>query len=148
MPSPLDRVQPACAAARAWLCALGSVALLACTPEVPAPSVQYSDRPSPGQVPVYRLAVHPRENLGKALPLRVREGPGREHGRDEATTAASTISPPMVGVPAFLKWVCGPSARIGWPLPCRMRSDVMMRGPKKNTNSAEVNKAAPARKVM
>lgn len=65
MPSFLDRVQPACAAARAWLCALGSVALLACTPEVPAPSVQYSDRPSPGQVPVYRVAVHPLHNPQK-----------------------------------------------------------------------------------
>ena len=37
------------------------------------------------------------------------------------------ISPPMVGVPAFLKCVCGPSARIGWPLPCRTRSESMMR---------------------
>jgi hypothetical protein len=35
----------------------------------------------------------------------------------------------MVGVPAFLKWVCGPSARIGWPLPWRTRSELMIIGP-------------------
>ncbi len=29
------------------------------------------------------------------------------------------ISPPMVGVPCFsTMWRCGPSLRIGWPLPC------------------------------
>ena len=65
MPSFLDHVQRACVARRLCLCALGSVALLACTPEVPAPSVQYSDRPSPGQVPVYRVAVHPLHNPQK-----------------------------------------------------------------------------------
>ncbi len=54
----------------------------------------------------------------------------------------------MVGVPAFLKWVCGPSARIGWPLPCRSRSELMMVGPKMKTISAEVISAPPVRKVM
>ncbi len=54
----------------------------------------------------------------------------------------------MVGVPAFLKWVCGPSARIGCPLPCRTRSEAMMAGPKRNTTSADVKSAAPVRKVM
>ena len=54
----------------------------------------------------------------------------------------------MVGVPAFLKWVCGPSARIGWPLPWRMRSEEMIIGPNRKTMVAEVNSAAPVRKVM
>jgi hypothetical protein len=36
----------------------------------------------------------------------------------------------MVGVPAFLKCVCGPSARIGWPLPCRSAQRIDDRGPK------------------
>ena len=58
------------------------------------------------------------------------------------------ISPPMVGVPAFLKWVCGPSARIGWPLPCRIRSELMIVGPNRKTSSAEVISAPPVRKVM
>ncbi len=58
------------------------------------------------------------------------------------------ISPPMVGVPAFLKCVCGPSARIGWPLPCRSLSAAMMRGPNRNTMKAEVISAPPVRKVM
>ncbi len=46
---------------------------------------------------------------------------------------AMIISPPMVGVPAFLKWVCGPSARIGWPLPWRTRSEAMILGPNRKT---------------
>lgn len=58
------------------------------------------------------------------------------------------ISPPMVGVPAFLKCVCGPSARIGWPLPCLSRSELMMVGPKMKTISAEVISAPPVRNVM
>ena len=44
----------------------------------------------------------------------------------------------MVGVPAFLKCVCGPSARIGCPLPCLSLSELMMVGPKMKTISAEV----------
>ena len=60
----------------------------------------------------------------------------------------SIISPPIVGVPAFLKWVCGPSARIGWPLPWRIRSAEMMRGPNRNTMKAEVMSDAPVRNVM
>ena len=54
----------------------------------------------------------------------------------------------MVGVPAFLKCVCGPSARIGWPLPCLTLSDAMIAGPKMKTISAEVMSAPPVRKVM
>ena len=54
----------------------------------------------------------------------------------------------MVGVPAFLKCVCGPSARIGWPLPCRSLSEVDDAGPNRNTSSAEVISAPPVRKVM
>ena len=65
MPNLLDRIRRARAAWRLWLPALGSAALLACTPEAPTASVQYSDRPSPGQVPVYRLAVHPLHNPQK-----------------------------------------------------------------------------------
>ena len=26
--------------------------------------------------------------------------------------------PPMVGVPRFFLWCCGPSSRISWPKPC------------------------------
>src|SRR3546814_9575596 len=39
------------------------------------------------------------------------------------------IRPPMVGVPRFTKWLCGPSSRIGCPLPCRTRSQPMNFGP-------------------
>ncbi len=58
------------------------------------------------------------------------------------------ISPPIVGVPAFLKWVCGPSARIGWPLPCRSRNELMIIGPNMKTMTAAVISAPPVLKVM
>ncbi len=58
------------------------------------------------------------------------------------------ISPPMVGVPAFLKWVCGPSARIGWPLPCRMRERAMISRPEHEDDQRAVIRAPPVRKVM
>ena len=48
----------------------------------------------------------------------------------------------MVGVPAFLKWVCGPSARIGWPLPCLILNELMIVGPNMKTISAAVISAA------
>ena len=59
------------------------------------------------------------------------------------------MSPPMVGVP-FLVSRCdgGPSSRIGWPLPCLMRSAAMIRGPKKKTKNSAVAVAPPVRKVM
>ncbi len=34
-----------------------------------------------------------------------------------AISAVRIISPPMVGVPRLARWVCGPSVRIGCPLP-------------------------------
>ena len=59
------------------------------------------------------------------------------------------ISPPMVGVPAFVRdGVCGPSARIGWPLPWRTRSEAMIAGPNRKTKSSAVIVAPPVRKVM
>ena len=67
----------------------------------------------------------------------------------ETTSPDRIISPPMVGVPALAMMCdCGPSLRIGWPLPCRMRSSAMMRGPNRNTNSSAVTTAPPVRKVM
>ena len=55
----------------------------------------------------------------------------------------------MVGVPRFVsRWDCGPSSRIGWPLPWRRRSDEMISGPNQNTNRPAVNSAPPVRKVM
>ena len=62
---------------------------------------------------------------------------------------ARIISPPIVGVP-FLVSRCeaGPSARIGWPLPCLRRSAAMVAGPKKNTKNSAVPMAPPVRKVM
>ena len=57
------------------------------------------------------------------------------------------ISPPMVGVPRLARWVCGPSSRIGWPLPWRMRSMAMKRGPMTRPMTSAVISVAPARNV-
>ena len=54
----------------------------------------------------------------------------------------------MVGVPFFDRCDCGPSSRIGWPLPCRMRNMAIVQGPKKKTKSNPVEIAPPVRKVM
>ena len=34
----------------------------------------------------------------------------------QATTATSMMTPPMVGVPCFTRWLSGPSARTCWPM--------------------------------
>ena len=57
------------------------------------------------------------------------------------------ISPPMVGVPRLARWVCGPSSRIGCPLPCRTRSMAMKRGPMTSPMISAVISVAPARNV-
>ena len=38
------------------------------------------------------------------------------HSSTDASTVSRISAPPMVGVPALVKCVCGPSVRIGWPL--------------------------------
>ena len=55
----------------------------------------------------------------------------------------------MVGVPRFVRRCdCGPSSRIGWPLPCLRRNAEMIAGPNQNTNNSAVAVAPPVRKVM
>jgi hypothetical protein len=55
----------------------------------------------------------------------------------------------MVGVPTLVtRWPCGPSFRIGWPLPWRMRSAEMMLGPSRKTKMIAVTVAPPVRNVM
>ena len=44
---------------------------------------------------------------------------GLAHSSVETTMPDRIIRPPMVGVPALVMMCdCGPSVRIGWPLPC------------------------------
>ena len=54
----------------------------------------------------------------------------------------------MVGTP-FLVIRCdsGPSARIGWPLPCLRRNSLMIAGPNQNTKISAVTVAPPVRTV-
>ena len=55
----------------------------------------------------------------------------------------------MVGVPFLVtRCDCGPSGRIGWPLPCRIRSFMMKVGPSRNTNTNPVSIAPPVRNVV
>ncbi|OIQ94086.1 hypothetical protein GALL_239040 [mine drainage metagenome] len=37
------------------------------------------------------------------------------HSRVEAVMAIRISTPPMVGVPVLIRWVCGPSWRTAWP---------------------------------
>ena len=57
------------------------------------------------------------------------------------------ISPPIVGVPRLARWLCGPSLRIGWPLPWRTRSQPMNFGPMIRPMINAVATAAPVRNV-
>ena len=70
------------------------------------------------------------------------------HSSIETDSEVRIISPPMVGVPRLARWVCGPSSRIGWPLPCRTLSQPMNFGPISRPMNKAVAVAAPARKVM
>ena len=55
----------------------------------------------------------------------------------------------MVGVPALATMCdCGPSLRIGWPLPWNSRSRSMIIGPNMKTKSSAVMTAPPVRNVM
>jgi hypothetical protein len=71
----------------------------------------------------------------------------RVHSRVETKTDARMSSPPMVGVPAFLRCVWGPSSRISWPyfLSCSHR---MNGGYSSIVSSSAVVMAAAARKLM
>jgi hypothetical protein len=74
---------------------------------------------------------------------------GLAHKTVETSMPDRIIKPPIVGVPALaMMWDCGPSARIGWPLPCSARKRSMMDGPNRNTNSSAVMTAPPVRNVM
>jgi hypothetical protein len=49
------------------------------------------------------------------------------HRNSEIIRLVRIISPPIVGVPRLARWLCGPSLRIGCPLPWRTRSQPMKR---------------------
>ena len=56
-------------------------------------------------------------------------------------------APPMVGVPALARCVCGPSSRTDWPIFMRA-SHAIMRGPTMNEITSAVIVASTARSVM
>ena len=55
-------------------------------------------------------------------------------------------APPMVGVPAFARCVCGPSLRTDWPIFIRV-SHAMTLGPTMNEMKSAVMQASTARSV-
>ena len=69
------------------------------------------------------------------------------HNSIETISETRIISPPIVGVPTLARCVCGPSARIGWPLPWRTRSIEMNFGPISRPITSAVSSVAPERKV-
>ncbi len=62
-------------------------------------------------------------------------------------TARRMISPPMVGVPAFFRCVCGPSSRICWVM-LICRSHAIMAGAARNVTISAVSAASDVRKVI
>ncbi len=55
----------------------------------------------------------------------------------------------MVGVPFLLmRWLGGPSSRIGWPCFCLLRSQRIRPPPIRKLSASAVRKAAIERKVM
>ena len=64
------------------------------------------------------------------------------------TTIDTRISaPPIVGVPALDRCVCGPSSRTDWPIFMRV-SHAIIRGPTTNEMTSAVIVASTARSVM
>ncbi len=55
-------------------------------------------------------------------------------------------APPIVGVPAFTRCVCGPSSRTDWPIFIRV-SQTMTFGPTMNEMKSAVMQASTARSV-
>ena len=54
----------------------------------------------------------------------------------------------MVGVPALvIRWLSGPSSRIGWPSFWIRRSQAMIQGPTTKEMTSAVSTAPPLRKV-
>jgi hypothetical protein len=65
----------------------------------------------------------------------------------DSTIENRISAPPMVGVPAFDRWLSGPSLRIGWPACCRT-SRRMNQGPSNSEISMAVSAASTVRRVM
>ena len=55
--------------------------------------------------------------------------------------------PPMVGVPALVAWLAGPSLRIAWPI-CSAESRRMSTGPSTSESVSAASPASRVRKVM
>ena len=74
-----------------------------------------------------RLARSPQSNVVTAIETRM-------------------SAPPMVGVPAFARCVCGPSSRTAWPIFIRV-SQAITRGPTMNEMNSAVMQPSTARSV-
>ena len=65
----------------------------------------------------------PREPVASvASTATMRSGVHLARSATVSTTPARMMTPPMVGVPCLTRWLCGPSARICWPMPSFLSS--------------------------
>jgi ABC-type amino acid transport system permease subunit len=62
-------------------------------------------------------------------------------------TDARTINPPIVGVPAFARWVFGASVFAASPIWCSFNLRMIL-GPSQNAMTSAVTAAAAARNVI
>ncbi len=70
-----------------------------------------------------------------------------DQSRTETATDAMIRRPPMVGVPCFVRWDCGPSSRTCWPI-LSLRSQRIIDGPSRKLTMSAVMTAPALRKVM
>ena len=70
------------------------------------------------------------------------------HNNVAKTEAIRISRPPMVGVPCLvIRWLSGPSSRIGWPPFCRAFNSSIKTGPIMKLMTNAVMTAPPVRKV-
>ena len=95
------------------------------------------------------LAVAPRDTDGNSIGVAYKANllSIRAHKRVEMTSATKINTPPIVGVPDLMRWVCGPHSRTVCVTSQRLTRR-MNQPPKKRTITSEVRNAPPTRKVM
>ena len=70
------------------------------------------------------------------MPRRVKVPSNRSLNSQPVVAATTMAMPPMVGVPALVRWPAGPSSRIGWPTRWRVSQPMRKRVPTSDTASA------------
>jgi hypothetical protein len=74
--------------------------------------------------------------MTRATPVAVTRCVVIRDARYPAISAIKMTMPPIVGVPIFSMWVCGPSSRIRWPQPQELNAWIATGVPSNATASA------------